>query len=141
MRSSLRGGWFALSIVMWLITAGSARGADKSGPKERGGESAAPAGSARPTLPWQPGPTTVALGHDLTLAVPTEDAFLESRSAAKILEKMGSFHNDDLLGVVVSKEESADWFITVRYADQGYIKDDETVDADEILSAIREGTE
>jgi uncharacterized membrane-anchored protein len=136
--------WYALFIVSWLIAASPAVGADKAASKGTTSalESAAPDGSARPApIPWQPGPTTVNLGHDLTLAVPAEDAFLESKSAAKILEKMGSFHNDDLLGVVVSKEEGAEWFITIRYAEEGYIKDDEKIDSDELLKAIKEGTD
>jgi uncharacterized membrane-anchored protein len=144
MRSGLRGTWYALFVLLCVIASRRVLAADKSAPKGAPppAASVAPAASARPApLPWQPGPTTVTLGHDLTLAVPAEDAFLESKSAAKVLEKMGSFHNDDLLGVVVSKEDSAEWFITIRYAEEGYIKDDEKIDASELLSAIKEGTE
>src|SRR4029078_6250300 len=43
--------------------------------------------------------------------------------------------------VVGGKSDDADWFITLRYEDEGFIKDDEEIKADEILEAIREGTE
>jgi uncharacterized membrane-anchored protein len=42
---------------------------------------------------------------------------------------------------VAPKDDQSDWFVTIRYEEEGYIKDDEKIDADEILSAIREGTE
>lgn len=49
---------------------------------------------------------------------------------AGLLEN-GSFHNENLLGMVVSKEEKAPWAVVIRYDDEGYIKDDEKLDAQE----------
>ncbi len=53
---------------------------------------------------------------------------------------MGMFHNENLLGVITSQADE-EWFATIRYEDEGFIKDEESINADEILSAIKEGTE
>ena len=89
----------------------------------------------------KPGPAKVDLGHDLALDVPEEHVFLDKPVAAKVLEQNGSFYHDNLLGIVVSKDEKAPWFVVIRYEDEGYIKDDEELDAKEILDAIKEGQE
>ena len=104
------------------------------------GEVAAdPAGTGAPLFNWQPGPAKIPLGHDLSLQLPEADAFLAGKEAGKLLEKMGSFWNDDVLGVVVSREDKADWFVIISYTEEGYVKDDEKIDADEILKGMREG--
>jgi len=89
----------------------------------------------------KPGPAKVELGHELALDVPEEHVFLDKPVAAKVLEQNGSFHHDNLLGIVVSKDENAPWFVVIRYEDEGFIKDDEALDAKEILDAIKEGQE
>jgi uncharacterized membrane-anchored protein len=113
-------------------------------PKKAPAQAPAPSDSAvpepGPPLPWKAGPQEIDLGHELSLALPAEDRFLAAGPASKVLEKMGNFHNENLLGVVTSLGDE-EWFATIRYEAEGYIKDDEKVDADEILSAIREGTE
>lgn len=92
-------------------------------------------------LPWQLGPTHVELGHDLALDLSERHMFLPKEAAAQVLERMGSFYHDNLLGLAASQDESADWFVVIRYEAEGYVKDDEKIDADELLSALREGNE
>jgi ribosomal protein S8 len=65
----------------------------------------------------------------LALDVPEEHVFLEKPVAAKLLEQNGSFYHDNLLGIVVSKDEQAPWFVVIRYEDEGYIKDYSVVEA------------
>lgn len=89
----------------------------------------------------KPGPAQIELGHDLALDVPEDHVFLDKPVASKLLEQNGSFYHDNLLGIVVSKDEQAPWFVVIRYEDEGYIRDDEKLDADEILDAIKEGQE
>jgi uncharacterized membrane-anchored protein len=105
---------------------------------------AAPADSGAhegPTFHWTGGPRSVELGHDVSLSLPARHAFLGIPEAAQLLEKMGSFHNDSLLGVVVGKDADAKWFVVIRYDDEGYVKDTESIDAAQLLTALREGTE
>jgi uncharacterized membrane-anchored protein len=55
------------------------------------------------------------------------------------MSNLGNLYNDNLLGVVIPVSDDADYFITVRYDEEGYIKDDEALDGDAILKAIRDG--
>jgi uncharacterized membrane-anchored protein len=90
-------------------------------------------------LPWQPGPRKIALGHDIEFDLPAAYSFLGQPQAGKVMESMGNLYNDDLLGLVIGGEEKAAWFVTLRYDAEGYIKDDESVDADELLGKMRDG--
>jgi uncharacterized membrane-anchored protein len=102
-----------------------------------------PASSAAPEepSPWQQGPAKVDLGHQVSLDLTAAYAFLPKEPAAKVLETNGSFYHDNLLGLVASADHSGDWFAVLRYDDEGYVKDDEEVDAEELLSSMREGNE
>jgi uncharacterized membrane-anchored protein len=116
--------------------------------------SAASSGTAASTPPaapaehyaWKVGPDAVELGHELTLALPGEMMFLGPPDAGRLLAKFGSFHAEDLLGVVAQArgaddEDAEDWFVTIRYEDEGHIGDDDAIDADELLTALKEGSE
>jgi uncharacterized membrane-anchored protein len=102
---------------------------------------AAPADSAAPAprLPWQPGPKALDLGHGVKLDLPDGFAFLAQPDAGKLMEKMGNLHNDDMLGLVVSKSENDEYVVTLDFEDTGHIKDDESLDSKELLDSIREG--
>ncbi len=95
-----------------------------------------------PPIPydWKVGPSTIALGHDLTMSLPATHALLGPSQAKDLMEKNGTFHNENLLGLVAGADEAADWLVTIRYEEDGYIKDDEALDAAAILGSIREGT-
>ena len=88
---------------------------------------------------WEPGPKTLQLGNDVNLSLPEGHVFLEKGQAAKLLEANGSFHHDNLLGMVASANEKDPWFVVIRFDQEGYIKDNEEIDAKELLEAIREG--
>jgi uncharacterized membrane-anchored protein len=90
-------------------------------------------------LPFQEGPKAIALGHGVKLDLPETHAYLAQPDAGKLMEKMGNLHNEDLLGLVVSKEQTDEYIITLRYEDSGHIKDDEELDASELLDSIKEG--
>jgi uncharacterized membrane-anchored protein len=90
-------------------------------------------------MPWQAGPKLVDLGHDLTVDLSERYAYLDREHASKLLEKSGSFYNDNLLGVVVGTQKEDDWFVVIRFEAEGYVKDDEEIDAKELLDTIREG--
>lgn len=143
----------AVALLLILATSPSAKAAGGSGskPVAVASASASAASSAAPPvtdevapenrLPWKQGPTKIDLGHDLDLDLPEPYVFLGMPEAGRLMEKLGNLHNESLLGVVASKNDDADWFVTVRYEDEGFIKDDEEIKSDEILEAIREGTE
>jgi len=129
-------GWF--SVKWWALLAGCFALLAPQAALADG----APAGSAAPAgeqLPWQEGPKHFDLGHEVTLDISERYAFLERAPAAKLLEKNGNIYNDNLLGVVVGTAAEEDWFAVLRYDEEGYIKDDEAIDAKELLESIREG--
>src|SRR5262249_5084439 len=134
----------AIALAFLIVAIASLALADKPSPSAAPAASLPPAASAPPgleealTWQWKPGPEKVDLGHDLDIDLPEPYVFLGMPYAGKMLEKFGTFHNENLLGVITGKDESADWLVTVRYEEEGYVKDDETVDADELLKAIRE---
>src|SRR5262249_42797979 len=68
--------------------------------------------------------------------------YLDAPQAKQLMEKMGNFQNEGLLGMITEGAD-ATWWVTVEYTEEGYVKDDEAekMDADEILKSIREGTE
>jgi len=102
-----------------------------------------PAVSAEPATPsaWRQGPTEVDLGHDIDLALTERHAFLPKEQANKVLEANGSFHNDDVLGIVAPADHGTDWFVVIQYEAEGYVKDDESIDADDLLKDLREGND
>ena len=88
-----------------------------------------------------PGPKTIDLGHDMTLALPENYMFFDKDQANQLMESMGNPHLDSRMGIVV--RDGGSWMVSITYEEGGYVKDDEAakMDADEILNAIREGTE
>ena len=94
-----------------------------------------------PRLVPKVGPATIELGHDLTLALPENYVFFDKDQANQLMESMGNMKSDDRIGIVT--RENASWLISMTYVEEGYVKDDEAekLDANEILNAIKEGTE
>jgi len=130
-------------VVAWapVVRAAPAQGSGAASSSEPAA-APAPSSDAPPTpLHWLGGPRTIDLGHDITLDLPERHAFLAGPEAAKLLEKNGSFHNEDLAGFVVGKADGAKWFVTIRYNEEGYVKDTESIDAAQLLQAIKDGTE
>jgi uncharacterized membrane-anchored protein len=133
----LRGIWLSGLCAVLLLCVSPARAQSKPEPKS----AAEPEPPAQEALPWQPGPTQVDLGHELSIELSESYMYLPKEPSAKILERMGSFYHDNLLGLIAGTSENAEWFVVIRYEAEGYIKDDEKIDADELLSGLREGNE
>ena len=93
------------------------------------------------TYRWQLGQKALDLGHDVQLQLPAGYVFLGMPDADRFLKKNGSFDNEGVLGVVMSQDEKQSWGVILDYQEAGYVKDDEKLDGDELLKAIRQGTE
>jgi uncharacterized membrane-anchored protein len=100
-----------------------------------------PADEERGESAWQAGPAHIDLGHDVSVDLPGAYALLPKEPAAKALEANGSLYNENLLGIIAGADHSTEWFAVLRYDEEGYVKDDEKVDAAELLSSLKEGTE
>jgi uncharacterized membrane-anchored protein len=90
------------------------------------------------------GPQTLTLGNssNTTLNLPQGAVFIRPDDARKLLEEDGDTDTADILGLVSDQDEKLDWFGLLRYADVGYIRDDEgeRLNASSLLNDIREGT-
>jgi len=88
-------------------------------------------------LAWQFGPTQGAIGDKATLSIPEGFAFLGAAETKKFMElnKNLASGNEYLLAPT-----SLAWFAVFEFNPTGYVKDNETVDANEILESVKNGT-
>src|SRR3954467_3449948 len=123
------------------LTAGTAAGTSE--PKSDKGTPAQPGSAAEPEPSFHPvaGPSRIDLGHDLAMELPADFLYLDPPQAKRLMERNGNLWNDNLLGVVVKRD--TDWLITIRYTEEGYVKDDEAakLKPDELLKQLHDGTE
>jgi uncharacterized membrane-anchored protein len=90
-------------------------------------------------LPWETGPATGKLGSRATIEVPEGYAFLGPAGAARfneLTENPPSSVDEYVIAPV-----DLGWFAFFSFNETGYIKDDESLDPDDLLASIREGTE
>lgn len=92
-----------------------------------------------PALPWAPGPKHLALEHGVQLELPKGYQFLPQPDAGNVMVKLGNLHNENLLGLVVSQAPKDEYLIAITYDEEGFIKDDEKLDGEELLSSMRDG--
>jgi uncharacterized membrane-anchored protein len=90
------------------------------------------------SLKWVEGPTTVQVAGNATLAIPDGYVFLDQRETDKFLEM-----NQNMGGgtEVLVAPKSLDWSAYLSFAEEGYVKDDEKIDAGALLKSLQEGTE
>jgi uncharacterized membrane-anchored protein len=94
----------------------------------------------------KPGPVDVPLASQAVLKLPSGFVFIPQPQATQLLRAMGNPGQDPrLLGLIFpgAADNDANWLITVRFEDSGYIKDDDARDwnVDDLLKSYREGTE
>jgi uncharacterized membrane-anchored protein len=89
-------------------------------------------------LNWVKGPTSVQLPGNSKLAVPDGYVFLDSSNTDRFLEL-----NQNIPGghEVMIAPEDLHWSAYLSFEDDGYVKDDEKIDAAALLKAMQEGTE
>jgi uncharacterized membrane-anchored protein len=89
------------------------------------------------------GPADIKLLDQAVLKLPKDLAYIPAAEAARFLAAMGNRTGEGLLGMVLSPNPTADWFVVMRFAKAGYIKDDDAKDwkTDELLSGLKDGTE
>lgn len=90
-------------------------------------------------LPWSTGPVDGNFGKRATIELPEGYAFLGADGTARFNE----LNQNPPSGVdeYVVAPLDLSWVAYFTFNEVGYVKDDEKLDADEILSSVREGTE
>jgi uncharacterized membrane-anchored protein len=88
-------------------------------------------------LNWVEGATKVSVVGDSSLEVPEGFVFLDQADTRKFLELNENL--SDGSEVMIAPETLA-WSAYISFADDGYVKDDEKIDADELLETMQENT-
>lgn len=89
-------------------------------------------------LAWVKGPTSVKVSGNATLAIPDGFLFLDSRNTDKYLELTQNLPSGN--EVLVAPADLS-WSAYLSFADEGYVKDDEKIDAAALLKALQDGAE
>lgn len=87
-------------------------------------------------LAWQRGPTEVSIGGHATLKISEGQAFLDSPNTRRFLELNRNPPRDNRYTL---SAQDLSWFAIFFFEATGYVKDDETLDADALLKSLQEG--
>lgn len=134
----------ALAGAAATLLAVPASSAEPPARPQAGVPSQAIAGQPDDQVQWTKGPAKVDLGTDIAeLSLEQGHQFVGASDARKLLYAMGNQPNGNELGLVAPSGEKETWLLVFKYLDVGYVKDDEKdkIDADALLSSIKEGTE
>ncbi|MDO8479864.1 MAG: DUF2167 domain-containing protein [Candidatus Rokubacteria bacterium] len=86
-------------------------------------------------LAWQRGPTEGRIGSTATIKVPDGQAFLDGPNTRRFLELNRNPGRDNHYTLV---SERSGWFAVFSFADSGYVKDDEKLDANALLKSLQD---
>ncbi len=92
------------------------------------------------TLDWHKGPGSENIAHKATLRTDASVSFLDEPNSKRFLELTGNIPEDGNY-IIVSSAEDSDWWATFDFDASGYVKDDEEIDADDLLETLKSGDE
>jgi uncharacterized membrane-anchored protein len=126
--------WALLLLVPWQLQAADAPGGDAAG---LNAEEQAYVDKLR-ALKWVVGPATVDVDGNSQLTVPEGYRFLNKAETSKFLELNQNLSSGT---EVMIAPASLQWSAYFSFADEGYVKDDEKLNAAAILKSLQEATE
>lgn len=94
----------------------------------------ASAQEAGPELDWQRGPATGAIGDNATIDIPEDYVFLDMAETTKYVEASRNIPSGD---EQLFAPTSGDWDAYFSFSPEGYVKDNETLDADALLESMK----
>lgn len=89
-------------------------------------------------LDWQVGPTEGSIGNKAKIHVPEGYVFLGKEDTKKLMEMMQNIPGEN---EYVFAPNDLGWFAVFEFSPVGYVKDDETLDAQSLLDTVTRGTE
>ncbi len=89
-------------------------------------------------LDWVQGPHAVAVGNNSTLQLPEGYVYLDAANTTKFSELNENFSSGK---EVMVAPKSLAWTAYLEFSSDGYVKDDEKIDAPKILQSLQDGTE
>jgi uncharacterized membrane-anchored protein len=90
------------------------------------------------------GPASVPLIDQARLQIAALQVFIPKEQGLRLLRALGNSPSDDgMMGLVVGRADANHWIVVVRFAKEGYVKDDDAKNwnADDLLRNIKERTE
>lgn len=89
------------------------------------------------------GPASVPLLDEARLQVPAGMVFIPPGEAGRWLTAQGNQPGTNLVGIVVTPRVEDEWMVVIRHTSEGHVRDDDasSLNADEVLASLREGTE
>lgn len=87
-------------------------------------------------LPWQEGPGTASIAGKATLTLTDKDAFLGEEGTRRLLVLMQNPPRNGHYAILPLANEN--WVGVFAFDASGYVKDDEEIDADSLLKAMKE---
>ncbi len=87
-------------------------------------------------LPWITAPESGQIADKATIKLDEKTLFLGESGTSKFLELMGNPARPGHF-TIAPKDET--WFAVFNFDADGYVKDDETIDADELLKSLKSG--
>jgi uncharacterized membrane-anchored protein len=88
-------------------------------------------------LDWVKGPTTVAVEGNSKLVIPDQYVFLDARNTTRFLELQ---HNLGDGREVMVAPGNMEWMAYLEFSAEGYVKDDEKIDAAALLKTLQQNT-
>jgi len=89
-------------------------------------------------LQWQRGPGTGAIGDNATIEIPQDYVFLDVAETARYVEMSKNISTAD---EQLFAPTSGDWDAYFSFSAEGYVKDNETLDADALLESMKNSQE
>ncbi|SEO18388.1 Uncharacterized membrane-anchored protein [Nitrosospira multiformis] len=90
------------------------------------------------SLNWIEGPQEVNIEGKASFSIPTGYVFLNPADTKRFMEVI---HNPSTGKAYLIAPQDLHWFSLLNFEETGYVKDDENIDPEAILSSIRENTE
>ncbi len=121
---------FALVLVIAPVSA-MAQGADVDADEEEE-EFELPSGAK-----WLEGPGVGKIGDLAEIQVPEGYVFTDGPGTRYMMKLMENMVSDREMGFIAPRD--FDWFITFEYDDSGHVKDDEKINATQLMKDMKEG--
>ena len=91
-------------------------------------------------LPWVSGPESGKIGDQATIKLGDALGFLGADGTSRFLQLTGNPPRPNHY-LIIPRDKDSDWWAVFHFSPEGYIKDDEKLDADALLKAMKESDE
>lgn len=91
-----------------------------------------------PAFKWQRGPATGAIADNATIAIPEDYVFLDAAETTRYVVMSENIPSE---GEQLFAPTSGDWDAYFEFSPEGYIKDNETLDPDELMASMKSSQE